>query len=41
LMDLVAAPQALRQNQCGRIFVRFSARSQGQGVPICAEQNWP
>ena len=29
LTDLVAAPQALRQNQRGRIFVGFSARSQG------------
>ena len=39
LTDLVAAPQALRQNQHGRIFVGFTTRSQGKGVPIWAEKN--
>ena len=29
LMDLMAAPQAQRQNQRGRIFVGFTTRSQG------------
>jgi hypothetical protein len=33
LTDLVAAPQALRQNQRGRIFVGFTARSQGTKCP--------
>jgi hypothetical protein len=33
LTDLVAAPQALGQNQRGRIFVGFIARSQGTRRP--------
>ncbi len=39
LMDLMAAPQAQRQNQRGRIFVGFTLDRREQGVSIWAEKN--